>query len=126
MKYRFLDPKKMLDWWSVPHFLFGMVTALVAMVFSVPVFHGFLATLYLAIFWELLEKRYRLSEAPGNAPVDILLPLLAFGMTFLLVGQSHPEPDRVASLLVVIFLLYMAVNFFSWRARFERDQEFLG
>lgn len=126
MKTRLFDTKKLFDWWSVPHFLFGMVMALAAIVFSFPTSYAFFATLYLALFWELLEKRYRLSEAPGNALIDILLPLFAFGMTFMLVNQADPDPDRQSALLIVVVLLYLSVNFFAWRARFENDREFQG
>lgn len=118
--------KKLIDPWSVPHFLFGMVTALVAIVFSFPASYAFFATLYLALFWELLEKRYRLSEAPGNALIDIFLPLLAFGITFMLVDRADPHPERHMALLIVVFLVYVATNFFAWRARFERDRDFRG
>lgn len=124
MKTRLFDMKKLFDWWSVPHFLFGMITALTAIVFSFPTSYAFFATLYLALFWELLEKKYRLSEAPGNALIDILLPLSAFGITLLLVNRTDPNPEHHTALLIAVSLLYLCVNFFAWRARFDRDREF--
>ncbi len=126
MKPQFFNPTKLFDWWSVPHFLFGMVTALVALAFSLSVSRVFLATLALAIVWELLKKRYRISEAPGNGTVDVLLPLIAFGITFLLVDRVGVNPEHYQALLIVTSFLYVSVNFFAWRARLERDREFQG
>ena len=126
MKLRFFNPKKLFDWWSVPHFMFGMVTALAALAFSLSVPRVFLATLALAIVWELLEKRYRISEAPGNGAVDVILPLIAFAITLVLVDRADPNPDHHMALLIVATLLYIFVNFFAWRARIERDREFQG
>src|SRR3989344_2504007 len=84
---------KMFDWWSVPHFMFGMVAALSAITFEWPAFEVFLITLVMALLWELLEKKYRLSEAPGNAWVDVVLPLMAFVMTYILVDTSTLNHD---------------------------------
>ncbi|MFZ2300180.1 MAG: hypothetical protein WAW00_03535 [Candidatus Moraniibacteriota bacterium] len=126
MRPRLFDLKKLFDWWSVPHFLFGMVTALTTITFSFPIFYAFFATLILALLWELLETRYRISEAPGNGTIDVILPLIAFGITFLLVDRMDPNPEHHRSLLIVVSILYLATNFFAWRARLERDREFLG
>lgn len=115
---------KAFDWWSVPHFLFGMVMALGALVFSLPVFPFFFVTLILAIFWELLEKRYRIREASSNTLIDILLPLIAFVITLFLVDQADANPEHHRSLFTIVSLLYSSINFFAWRARFNRDGEF--
>ena len=126
MRKKHLSFHRALDWWSVPHFLFGMVVALGAFVFSLPVLPFFFATLILALFWELLEKRYRIDEASGNTLIDILLPLIAFVITLFLVDQVDANPEHYRALFAIVFLLYIAINFFAWRARFERDGEFLG
>lgn len=120
------DPKKLFDWWSVPHFMFGIVTALAAISFSWDVFSTFLGTIILALLWELLEKFVRLSEAPGNGWVDVVLPLMAFVMTVLLVDQAELNHDRHLGLLTITLLLYGFINLIAWRARFEKDQDFLG
>lgn len=117
---------KLFDWWSVPHFLFGVVMAFVAITFSFSESYVFLVTLILAILWEFLEKRYRIGEAPGNGTVDVLLPLIAFGITIPLVDHINPNPEHYQALLIVVTLLYIFTNFFAWRARFDRDHEFMG
>lgn len=120
------DPKKLFDWWSVPHFMFGIVMALAAISFSWPPFLTFIGMLVLALLWELLEKYVRLSEAPGNGWVDVVLPLLAYVITFLLVDQAALNHDRHLGLLVITLLLYGFINLIAWRARFEKDEDFLG
>jgi len=120
------DPRKLFDWWSVPHFMFGIVMALAAIAFSWPAFLTFIGMLVLALLWELLEKYVRLSEAPGNGWVDVVLPLLAYVVTFLLVDQAALNHDRHLGLLVITLLLYGFINLIAWRARFEKDEDFLG
>lgn len=124
MKSQSFDIKKIVDYWSIPHFLFGTVLALVTITFSLSVVLMFLATLYLAIFWELLEMRFRLLEAPGNNVTDILLALCSFVLTFLLIDQTDPNTERHIALLIVTIILFLCLNFFAWRARFEHDGEF--
>lgn len=100
--------------------------ALFAISFSWPTFLTFVATLIIALLWELLEKYVRLSEAPGNGWVDVVLPLLAFVITYLLVDQAALNHDRHLGLLTITLLLYCFINLIAWRARFEKDEEFLG
>jgi hypothetical protein len=125
-KHPLFDPSKLFDWWSVPHFMFGVVTALFAISYSWPAFQTFVGTLILALLWELLEKYVRLSEAPGNGWIDVVLPLLAFVMTYLLVDQAALNHDRHVGLLTITLLLYLFINLIAWRARFEKDEDFLG
>lgn len=118
------DPKRLFDWWSVSHFMFGIVMALAAISFFWSVFLTFLATLVLAILWELLENFVRLEEAPGNGWADVALPLLAFAVTYLLVDQAALNHERHLGLLTITILLYGFINFIAWRARFEKDRDF--
>ncbi|OIP58883.1 MAG: hypothetical protein COZ29_00995 [Candidatus Moranbacteria bacterium CG_4_10_14_3_um_filter_45_9] len=126
MRHRSLKAKKLLDYWSMPHFLFGTVSALFAVTFSLSVVYMFFVTLCLAIFWELLEMRFRLRETKGNSSMDVLLSLLSFGITFILVDRIDANIQNHGSLLIVTSILFLCLNFFAWRARFEHDGEFQG
>lgn len=123
---RIFDANKLFDWWSVPHFMFGIVTYLAAISFFWNVFYAFIWTLVLALFWELLEKYVRLSEAPGNGWVDVILALLGFVSALTLVDQAELNHERHLGLLTITFLLYLFINMIAWRARFEKDHDFLG
>lgn len=124
-RYPLFSAKKLFDWWSVPHFMFGIVTALFAISFSFDAIVIFLGTLVLALLWELLEKFVRLSEAPGNGWVDVVLPLLAFLMTYILVDRAALNHDRHIGLFTITLLLYGFINMIAWRARLEKDRDFL-
>ncbi|MGK2848729.1 MAG: hypothetical protein ACSLEX_01525 [Minisyncoccota bacterium] len=126
LRTQILMAHKLLDPWSMPHFLFGMVMALFAIVFSLSPLFIFTVMLSLAIFWEFFELSVRLPEAPGNGLVDIALSLIAFGITIALVDRSDPNPQHHVALFVVALLVYLTVNFFAWRARFEQDEDFQG
>ncbi|MDD2766186.1 MAG: hypothetical protein PHH40_00295 [Candidatus Moranbacteria bacterium] len=125
-KRRLLDVKKLIDFWSIPHFLFGTLLALATITFVLSIEYMFLVTLFLAIVWELIEMKWRLCEAPGNGFVDVLLALVGFTVTFLLVNRVGVSPERYGSLLIFTTLLFLCLNFFAWRARFEHDREFQG
>lgn len=124
-KKTIFDSRKLFDWWSVSHFMFGIVIAFLVITFSWSVWYAFIGMLVLALLWELFEKYIRLREAPGNSLVDIVLPLLAFTMTFLLVDKAALNHDRHLALLLMTLLLYGFINMIAWRARFEKDQDFL-
>jgi hypothetical protein len=124
MRNRLINLKKLIDPWSVPHFLFGVVAALAVVTFSWPIFASFFAVLVVAILWEILEKYFRLSEAPGNAWVDVLLSLIAFTVTLPLVLSPSITREQCAALLIVSVFLYLTTNYLSWRARLERDRDF--
>jgi hypothetical protein len=126
MSRRFFNTERLFDYWSVPHFLFGTVMALFAITYSLSTALMFFATLYLAIIWELLEARFRLREAQGNKIIDVFLPLLSFVITFFLIGRGNINPEQPSSLLIVTTILFLCLNFFAWRARFDRDRDFLG
>ncbi|MDP3957799.1 MAG: hypothetical protein Q8Q10_04875 [bacterium] len=126
MRERFIDMKKLIDPWSVPHFLFGVAVAFSVIVFDLPVFTIFFAVFFLALLWERLEQYFRLREAPENVWMDILLPLIAFTTTFFFANGADMSDDQNRSLLVISILVYIFVNFFAWRARFEHDRDFQG
>ena len=101
--------------------------ALGSLVFAWPLQWAFVATLFIAILWEGFERRIRLHETRWNAKVDVLLPLLAFGLTIFLMSHmpAQTSEDRQAFFLIAI-CLYAFLNFIAWRAKLEHDKEFQG
>lgn len=124
MRKRLVNLKKLIDPWSVPHFMFGVVAALAAAAFAWPTMLTFAGIIVLAAVWELLEMYFRLSEAPGNAWVDVLLPLIAFTVTYPLVSDPSIDNERRIPLLIIAAIIYIMTNYLSWRARLERDRDF--
>ncbi len=117
--------KTLLDFWSIPHFLSGAVAALFAAVFALPVLPMFFLTFAFAVFWELLEMRFRLREASWNVASDIALPLISFPMTVLLIGAAAPDAEHLSGLFLVVLVLYVYTNVAAWHARLDGDPDFM-
>ena len=121
---RLLFLQRWFDWWSIPHFLFGVVMALLASVLLLPLPFVFVVTLGIAILWEWFESFVRLREASGNSVVDVLLPLVSFIATSSILGSARLPYEQRLSLFIIITLLYLFLNFLAWRARMGRDHDF--
>lgn len=126
MRQRLFGRGKVLDYWSIPHFFFGTVTALSAITFSWSIPLTFFGTIVIAIVWEFLEMGSGLRETDGNKIADVVLPLLSFWLTLVLVDRSDQNLGHNSSLLAVAIVVYLSLNFFAWRARFDHDREFSG
>lgn len=116
--------RSLIDFWSVPHFMAGVVSALVAVVFSLPFGPMLFVTLILAILWELFEARFNLGEVSWNVAGDIVLPLIAFPIVYVLVNRPELDMEHRAFLLVVATSVYVYTNAISWVARIDGDRDF--
>ncbi|HWQ59996.1 MAG TPA: hypothetical protein VN420_02505 [Candidatus Fimivivens sp.] len=115
---------ELIDFWSIPHFLFGSVTALIASVFALPSVTMFISTFVLAVFWELFEFRSHIIESMRNRVTDILYPLIAFPMTYIFAQNAVNDHHRRISLLAIVSIIFFYINYMAWKARFEHDGDF--
>ena len=115
---------KLIDFWSVPHFLAGVVAALIAVVFVLPPVPMFFATLVIAILWELFESRLHFGEVSWNVASDIILPLLAFPVVFLLANRPELGMEHRVFLLAIASFIYIYTNIIAWQARLDGDIDF--
>ncbi|NTW13764.1 MAG: hypothetical protein HGA31_01905 [Candidatus Moranbacteria bacterium] len=121
---RYFD--KTIDYWSIPHFLFGAVTALAAAVFFIPSRTAFFFTVALAVLWELFEwKNLNIAEDFRNRVSDVIFPLVAFVATDTYVGSVITGSDRKISLFAVVTFLFLYTNYMAWRARARHDRDFM-
>lgn len=118
-------PNGVLDAWSIPHFLFGTVIALVAVVFALPQLATFLVLIVVAILWEFFEMRMKLRESIWNVLSDIALPLIAFPMTLWLVEQTGIKHEEQVAFFIVAVLIYFYSNVMAWQARFNNDPDYM-
>lgn len=118
------DIYELIDFWSIPHFLFGVVTALLAVVFSIPSGPMFILTLIGAMLWEWFESRNGIKETLRNRISDILFPLISFPVTYLYARYAVDEPEHRRALLAIVSIVFFYVNFMAWKARFEHDGDF--
>ena len=115
-----------IDYWSVPHFLLGTLMALMGRVFDFPVLPWFFVTLVVAVLWEFVEMHLRIREATINVVSDIVMPLLAYGLTLWLVDSRVMQHEQLVALFSVTLITYILVSYAAWRARFAHDPDFLG
>ncbi|MBP9751516.1 MAG: hypothetical protein KBD19_01495 [Candidatus Moranbacteria bacterium] len=116
--------RNLIDFWSVPHFMAGVVAALIAVVFAFPPVPIFFATLILAILWELFEARFKLGEVSWNVGSDIALPLIAFPIVYALASRPEVGMEHRVLLLTIASSIYVYTNAISWGARLDGDRDF--
>lgn len=90
-----------------------------------PLIPSFLALIVIAFLWEYVEWKIGIRERKGNPWMDIMLPILAFGMTLLLVDQAPLHKKEQLALFVCVLLLFIFLNLIAWRARFQKERGFL-
>ncbi len=116
--------KGLIDYWSVPHFLLGMLVALSVRVFGLPTIPFFIATLGIAILWEYFEMFLHIRELKLNVLSDTIVPLLAYVFTLWLTDHAM-RPEQQAALLITTIIFYVLVSSAAWQARLSRDPDFL-
>ncbi len=112
------------DLWSIPHFLFGILTALLPSLIDMSLLTALTLTLLFAMAWEIYEKFVSIKETIPNSLLDILLPVVAFTLTseLLLVYPLHD--DNLLVFATAVFALYLFTNISGWLAYRRRARDF--
>jgi hypothetical protein len=121
---KFQSSIELIDFWSIPHFLFGSVMALFTSAFTLPTGIMFFTTLFLAIIWELFEYRNHIVESFRNRVTDVIYPLIAFPVTYFYAQNVAIDLYRRQSLLVIVSIIFFYINYMAWKARFADDNDF--
>jgi hypothetical protein len=81
----FIKDRHYLDWWSLGHFIFGVVVAFILVKLGVVFLPAVLASLCVFIFWEIIEPeifehiiRGEFKESRRNQIMDIIYGFLGF------------------------------------------------
>lgn len=74
--------RRYVDWWSVPHFLGGVILAMFGI--------GLVWVAGLAIAWEGIELATNVEEYPTNRVCDIVLAVAGWALVNALVGGGYP------------------------------------
>jgi hypothetical protein len=114
-----------LDLWSIPHFLFGVLTGMLSPLIGMPLLAALALTLILALLWELYEKLVGIRETILNILFDITLPVVAFTLTSLTLIAYPPYPDDLIVAAVAVSLVFAFTNISGWRAYRRRNRNFM-
>ncbi len=114
-----------LDLWSIPHFLFGILTGFLPSLIGISFLTALTLTLILAMSWEIYEKFVGIKETIQNSVLDIILPIFSFTLTsfILLVYPLHPNDLLVVA--IAVLALYIFTNLSGWLAYRRRQRDFM-
>lgn len=112
------------DLWSIPHFLFGILTALLPALIGISLLTALTLTLLFAMAWEVYEKFVDIKETVENSLLDILLPVLAFTLTSQLLIAYPLHNDDLLVFSTAVFTLYLFTNISGWLAYRRRNRDF--
>jgi FtsH-binding integral membrane protein len=109
---------RFIDLWSIPHFLTGVVIALIIVFFGQSFMTGFLVTMAVAIAWEIFEILIKVHEINTNSITDIFVALIGYCIFFYLPKVLSLERKEVVILLgvcIAIFLISSLIGWFAYR-----------
>ncbi len=109
------------DLWSIPHFLFGILTAFLPALIGISLLTALTLTLVLAMAWEIYEKFVDIKETIPNSLLDILLPVVAFTLTSELLLFYPLHDDTLLVFATAVLVLYLFTNISGWIAYRRRD-----
>jgi hypothetical protein len=113
------------DLWSIPHFLFGILMALVSPLIDISFLTALALTVILAMLWEIYEKFVDIKETIQNSLLDIILPIVAFTLTAQLLLAFPLHPDDLLVITGAVFILYAFTNVSGWLAYRRRNRDFM-
>ena len=113
------------DLWSIPHFLFGILTAFLPPLTGISLLTALALMLILAMLWEIYEKFVDIKETIQNSLLDIILPVVAFTLTSYALRIYSFRRDELLVVAVAVFLVYAFTNISGWLAFRRRHRDFM-
>ncbi len=113
------------DLWSIPHFLYGILTGMLPSLTEMPLLTALMLTIALAIVWEWYEKLIGIKETALNIAADFILPILAFTCISFLLRVYPLHPDSLSVILGAVVILYAYTNISGWLAYRRRNRAFM-
>lgn len=113
------------DLWSIPHFLFGILTAFVPPLTGISLLTALALTVIFAMLWEIYEKFVDIKETIQNSLLDIILPIVAFTLTSLILRLYSFHYDDLLVVATAVFVLYIFTNVSGWLAYRRRSRDFM-
>jgi fructose-specific phosphotransferase system IIC component len=113
------------DLWSVPHFLFGIITGTLPALIEISFYSALLLTITLAILWEVFEKITSVKESFQNIVLDIILPIFSFTLTSFVLIVYPMHPNDILVVTTAVSAIYIFTNISGWLAYRRRQRDFM-
>ncbi len=113
------------DLWSIPHFLYGILAAMLPWLTDISLSAALGLTIALAVLWEWYEKLIGIKETALNIAADFVLPVLAFTCTTALFNAYQLEYDELLVLAGAVLIIYAYTNISGWLAYRRRNRAFM-
>ncbi len=134
LEEKIVPKKKKRDWWqrgrafdlwSIPHFLFGILTGMLPPLTGISTLTALSLTIILAVLWEWYEKFIGIKETNLNIAADFVLPVLAFTCTLFLIDLYPLRPDELLVIWCAVLTIYAYTNISGWFAFRRRQHNFM-
>ena len=112
------------DLWSIPHFLFGILTGFLPALTGISFLTALVCTLVFALSWEFYEKIIGIRESVQNILLDVTLPIVAFTYTSYLLRATTFHRDDLIVVATAVLALYTFTNVSGWLAYRRRNRNF--
>ncbi len=113
------------DLWSIPHFLFGILTGMLPALTGISTLMALSFTIILAVLWEWYEKCIGIKETNLNIAADFVLPVLSFTFTLFLIDLYPLRPDELLVIWCAVLFIYAYTNISGWLAFRRRHRDFM-
>ncbi len=109
-----------LDFWSVVHFLSGVILGLIFILFNLDLRSALLASFGLAALYELWEIFMKLSEDVPNVIMDIFLVVSGTYLPFTFLARLSSNTTTLT--LIILMLVQLILVRFGWKSYLARKR----
>lgn len=125
VKHDWWQKGKAFDLWSIPHFLFGILTAFLPALTDLSFLTALALTIILGMLWEIYEKFVDIKETIQNSLLDIILPIVAFTLTSYVLRIYSFHREELLVVATAVFIVYAFTNISGWLAYRRRNRDFM-
>lgn len=125
VKHDWWQKGKAFDLWSIPHFLFGILTAFLPALTDLSFLTALALTIILGMLWEIYEKFVAIKETVQNSLLDIILPIVAFTLTSYVLRIYSFHREELLVVATAVFIVYAFTNISGWLAYRRRNRDFM-
>lgn len=112
---------KWIDFWTINHFLSGVVLGIAFYFFEVSLLWSFILTTFIFITWEIVEYVLKWEKMTNQAS-DFLANYLGY-ITFIFFYYALEKPfnSKVEIAIVTVFILLEIWGFYAYRRRVKKS-----